>query len=147
MSRGNYCLVVLLALAPLGSEAHAFKPATPDSFSVVTEDDRFVFVMLAPAKWIGQDSRRGAELREKYPSSGLYRNDGSRDPLWTVDWYSHCVHPASDGIHLVRVERTPGNYAYDGDHAVAFYASGKLLRAYSEGDLCGIAQRYLQLLD
>src|SRR5262249_30424734 len=128
----------VVASAP---EARAFSSKGPQSYSVVTKDGRFVFVMLCPAAKAQDDFGKGAALRREYPSSGLYRNDGSRDPLWTVGWYAPRVHPASDGVHLVAVQRRHyiGYGAYDADRAVAFYASGALLRAYSDSELLDVS--------
>src|SRR5947208_2104264 len=105
MSRVTCLLFAMLAVVTFAPEAHAFKPAPPQSYSVVTKDGRFVFVMLTTKDFVSVDSREGAALRGKYQRSGLYRNDGTVNPLWTVDWYSWRVFPASDGVHLVRVER------------------------------------------
>src|SRR3954453_12453404 len=106
MSRAKHLLFVLVAIVAFTSEARASKPVLPKSYFFVPKDERFVFVMLAPADGPSDDGSAGAALRRKFPSSGLYRNDGSRDPLWTIDWYAHRVHLASDGIHLVRVGYT-----------------------------------------
>ena len=53
---------------------------------------------------LGKAGYRSADVREweGYTQSGLYRNDGSRDPLWTFDWYAYNVDVAADGVHLVR---------------------------------------------
>ena len=69
---------------------------------------------------------------EPYPASGLYRNDGSVEPLWTVEWFADGAILSADGVHLVRLG--PWASSYD-DLAVAFYRSGELLKAYSIADL------------
>ena len=62
-----------------------------------------------------------------YTLSGLYRDDGSAEPLWTVNWYAHGVEVASDGVHLVR----HGPFAASTDQeALSFFADGRLLRTY-----------------
>lgn len=63
-----------------------------------------------------------------YPYSGLYRNDGSREPLWVIDWHA-AVEVDDDGRHLVR--RGP----WGGPMAVAFYDRGELLRSYDVTEL------------
>jgi hypothetical protein len=71
-------------------------------------------------------------IRSKYAQSGLYPNDGSTTPIWTVDWYAG-VELLSDGVHLVR-----GGSLWAGPsekEAVAFFASGKLLRSFTIGEL------------
>lgn len=42
------------------------------------------------------------QIRKTYPKSGLYKNDGSTLPVWTVEWFAQEVEPLSDGIHIVR---------------------------------------------
>ncbi|HJZ56558.1 MAG TPA: hypothetical protein VKE74_16450, partial [Gemmataceae bacterium] len=79
------------------------------------------------------------EIRRTYTQSGMYRNDGSTEPLWTVDWYAYGVHLTSDGVHLIR----PGGWGrlradmtpdFDSE-AVSFFANGRLLRTYRIGEL------------
>lgn len=81
----------------------------------------------------GEDGKKQAKLiRAKYRKSGMYSNDGSTKPLWTVDWYSHVVLVASDGIHLVRT----GPWASKGsDEAFTLFSNGKLIRSYKISDL------------
>ncbi len=106
----------------------------------------YVFVMIAP-KPVEEDSKymppdRAEEIkriRGLYAESGLYRNDGSRTPLWTVDWYAYKVYPASDGIHLVRLGVSRLGSPLDcNDSAVEFYARGKLLRSYRIRELVDV---------
>lgn len=67
-----------------------------------------------------------------YPVSGLYRNDGSLTPLWTVDWYAFEVRLSRDGRHLVRFGPRPSHARM---LAVAFYEEGRLLKAYTIEEL------------
>lgn len=71
----------------------------------------------------------------------MYRNDGTVDPVWTVDWYAHAVEAAADGVHFVRYGPWPGvardaplGAALDTE-AVSFFANGRLLRTYSIREL------------
>ena len=84
-------------------------PVYPVTYSTPSPDEQFLFVMLAPpsgdATQNPDNNEHAKELRKKYPQSGMYRNDGSTDPLWAVDWYDYEVFPANDGIHLVRERR------------------------------------------
>lgn len=145
----------LLAIAGLGFTLPvvADEPALPTSYTHVSADGRFVFVMLSgrsveeEARFYRDEDQAVTELRELrrvYAQSGLYRNDGSADPLWTVDWYANQVEVASDGVHLVR--HGPWPWYSDspfgpvqpadlGQEAVSFFASGKLLRTYTIGAL------------
>ena len=75
-------------------------------------DGRFIFVMISPlsaereaAYWGNEEWAAEIQpLRRKYTFSGLYRNNGSIEPLWTVDWYASSVIVASDGSHLIRLD-------------------------------------------
>jgi hypothetical protein len=74
-----------------------------------------VFVMIAPETTLEDELKRYNDgpgrvvkdeiksIRAKYSKSGLYRNDGSVEPLWTADalWYSPSVLVPSNGIHLI----------------------------------------------
>lgn len=117
---------MLLTFAPC-VKADSERP--PQDYVKETENGRYVFVMLAPERWSRYST---GEIRKTYKQSGLYRNDGSTTPLWTVDWFSYGVYPSSDGRHVVRM----GPWAYDVNQlAVAFYKDGRELRAYSIKDL------------
>jgi len=141
---------------------HADSEAPARSCKVVTDDGKYVFVMH-PIKG-GFSSYPDKGMLAKYPKSGLYRNDGSAEPLWTIDWYSRGgVHLFPDGKYLIRIGNWPlgspcneKNYSYEetlirlhnkqpigpirndkalSQLAVAFYESGMLLKEYSIGDL------------
>lgn len=116
-------------------------PAPRYSYKQLTSDRQFLFVMLSPSA----QSDMGAasmlrdlsssdlrEIRKTFTRSGLYRNDGSSSPIWTVDWYAKGAQPLSDGIHLVRPGQWAGSY---GSEAVAFFANSKLIRSYSVSEL------------
>ena len=92
-------LQITLAVFVLQAQAFADSPAPPRDYRTVTENQKYVFVMLAPAGWSQQDSG----IRKTYTQSGLYKNDGSTTPFWTVDWYANLVFPASDGEYLIRM--------------------------------------------
>jgi hypothetical protein len=74
--------------------------------------DRFLFVQLgdpAAEEAVGSASarRQFAELRAKYPATGLYPRDGG-PAVWTLDGYAPIdfVFVSADGVHCVRVEGT-----------------------------------------
>lgn len=99
-------------------------------YTLETADKKYIFVMLRNV------GRQNSSLRQsdKYPQSGLYLNDGSSNPLWTVDWPGFVILPA-DGIHLVRRGSWPRQKdGYDVE-ALSFFANGKLLKRYSVRDL------------
>jgi hypothetical protein len=127
-------LLALLAMVADASSVRAEKPAFPHSYSVTTKDDRFVFVMLVPPGMESDEGAREIELRKKYGQSGLYRNDGSTVPLWTVRGYSRKAYPASDGVHLVCVSQFYGGGSPAGQ-VVGFFAHGKPTGVYSADEL------------
>ena len=127
MKKPFYILPVIL-LASIN--VYADSERVLQSYTLETADKKYIFVML---RNVGPPD---ASLRQsdKYPQSGLYLNDGSRTPLWTVDWLGFVILPA-DGIHLVR--RGPPLRQEDGYNveALSFFANGKLLKRYSVRDL------------
>lgn len=126
------------------------------SYTKPVDGGKFLFVQLgdpdAEAKESDSAARQGfADLRARYRSSGLYPVDGT-EPLWTIDGFGpyDSVFPASDGIHLVRIEgewwRTrsfPGKRRLPADveelqlngPALSFFASGKKLKTYNLHEL------------
>ncbi|HEX8597124.1 MAG TPA: hypothetical protein VF952_01245 [Chloroflexia bacterium] len=133
-------LAALLALASLffAGAAWADSPAPAHDYTVVTEDGQYILVMIADnAK--GAYNQRGypmpdETIRAKYSQAGLYKNDGSTTPVWTIDWYSFGVELSSDGQHLVQYG--PWAWADDYDElALAFHKNGRLLTQYSVADL------------
>jgi hypothetical protein len=105
-------------------------------FAVETADKRFIFVMVKSC------SREEIHFSGfgKYPESGMYINDGSTTPLWTVDWCGNVLLP-SDGDYLVR--RGPWSRASAGgdEEAITFFIQGRELKRYRVSDL--IAFTYL----
>jgi hypothetical protein len=121
------------------SFAFADKPAPPFSYKQESPGGKYVFVMIAPgsiekdvAHWNEGKVAEIREIRRTYLKSGLYRNDVSDEPLWTVDWYAYGVEVASDGVHLIR--HGPWASSTD-DEAISFFANGKKLRTYEVREL------------
>jgi hypothetical protein len=136
----HYITLALVVFAILiSSIAYADQPAPLSDFAQVSINQQFVFVLLArdddssaynQLGYVEQD----AKLRQKYQQSGLYRNDGSTMPLWTVDWNAYQVDVSSDGRHLVRW----GPWPWKGDFselALVFYEDGRELQQYRVYDL------------
>jgi hypothetical protein len=134
--------------------SRADKPAPPGTYKQLSADKKFVFVMISPSpveeelKWYNENHQKVVtSIRDVYSKTGLYKNDGSKDPLWTVDWYRHSVSVASDGVHLVRFgpwANLEGRFK-DKDRTItkndlkqeafSIFAKGKMVRTYSIGDL------------
>jgi hypothetical protein len=151
--RALFLLPIFMLMYCTGT-ARADKPGPPSTYKTTSADGKFVFVMIAPESLEMELIRYNADhqkvvkaIRDVYSKTGLYKNDGSKEPLWTVDWYSDSVRVASDGVHLVKSGRWPVLEAKAKDkdrsitkndlkqEAVSFFANGKLLREYSIGDL------------
>jgi tetratricopeptide (TPR) repeat protein len=121
----TFCFIAMMA--------HSIRADHEDfisSYTMETADKKYLFVMLkagTPSKPLGpfQD--------EKYPQSGLYLNDGSSTPLWTVDWCANVLLPA-DGIHLIRRGRHTLPIEYN-EEVITFFAYGKELKSYRVSDL------------
>lgn len=124
------CFLLLILLTPLF--AYGNEVFSPYSYATASSNNKYVFVMIAPVKNEQNTTKEARELRAKYPRSGMYLNDGSIKPLWTVDWYSFRVSVAADGIHLVRHGPLASSIS---DEAFTFFAYGKQLRSYKVSDV------------
>jgi hypothetical protein len=152
----KWFLPAVLLLTPPAVLAKIYVPP-PYSYKVFSADRQFVFVMLANSPVETDASSADAEarishadtsadevraLRGVYRKSGMYRNDGSEDPLWTVNWFAHPhwteLFVASDGDHLVRMSLYAGEP--DGE-ALAFFDKRKLIRSYQLKDFLGHPER------
>ncbi len=153
--RARYVLAgIVLGMLGFATPAQADKPAPARSYKQVAPGNKFVCVMIAPGPveeevrlWNKETAADIREVRRTYTRSGMYRNDGSNDPLWTVNWYAHGVDLTPDGVHLIRpggqwgalrADKTPD---LDGE-AVSFFANGRLLRTYRIGELVDAPGRF-----
>lgn len=118
-------------------QAFADHEAAPTEYKKVTKGGKYVFVLLAPQEW-----RKWGHLHKTYPSSGLYVNDGSHKPLWTVDWYARNVEVCSDGVHLVRWGPWPRLGDGGETLALAFYKNGYEVKSYRVIDLFPDYERF-----
>lgn len=92
--RTSLCLPVVALLCCLPT-AYADKPGPKGTHKTTSPDDKFVFVMLSPhpveeeLRFYNEDHQKVVKaIRDVYALTGLYKNDGSNAPLWTVDWYA-----------------------------------------------------------
>jgi hypothetical protein len=128
-----------ITLLTLSSGAAADSPARPSTYEVLSTDQKFVFVMIPPYTldqelefWNEEYGEKVRQIRSVHGVSGMYRNDGTSEPLWQVSWYAHGAEIFSDGVHLVR----HGPWASKlSDEAISFFAKDKLLRTYRVSDL------------
>ncbi len=149
--------ITLAVLVGLGGGAGASVSA-PESYAVDTPNGQFKLVMLVKDGHEPQEGSDAAKLNARYKQSGLYRADGSPDPLWTVDWYSRGkgIHPLNDGRTLVVVEyEEPNCYPVEWTlkrngrtvpelarvtTAITFYRDGKPVRSHTVTDLFDVSR-------
>lgn len=136
--RHQVLLVAAFSLA-LPRVAAAVLPH-PASWKAVSSDGRYVLVMVSPLP-VKQDAGHSAfdqseilQIRSKYTQSGLYRNDGSTEPLWTIEYRGSMdsVHIAPDGKHVILGDK---DWLPSWGHVVSFYANGKRLAWYRDQEL------------
>jgi hypothetical protein len=141
-----FSILVIIALALLPGVALADSTVTPPpgwsgSYAVASTDGQYLLVILdgiyePPGKDVSPETDALNKLLLKYPTSGLYRNDGSTTPLWTAEYISWKtgVTLSSDGHHMVVWRGWPSDSTYN-DTALTFYEDGRLLRSYRVKDL------------
>ncbi len=131
--------------APLVARADS-TPTPPagwmGNYSVVSPDARYLLVMLGYLTcdpcvtgddWVGKSNN----LSENYLVSGLYRNDGSAEPLWTmgyVSWQKGVI-VSPDGHHLVVWGGWPTQGGEYREEAFSVYEDGKPIKRYEVRDL------------
>lgn len=107
------------------------------TYTQTTADGKHLLVMIGPDPFQGDGAHMPPEeaaevrrIRETYSTSGLYRNDGSTEPIWTTDftWYTDM---SSDGRYAVSTDHV---YGFGFPH-VTFFREGKVLRSYDMDDL------------
>ncbi|HEX8637621.1 MAG TPA: hypothetical protein VF692_06140 [Pyrinomonadaceae bacterium] len=139
----RFCFFLLVLFASLTTYGKGvFAPYT---YAASSANNKYLFVMIAPPGEERNATERSQKLRAEYPKSGMYLNDGSVKPLWTVEWYSFGVFVASDGIHLVR----QGSMASSlDDEAFTFFAADKEIRSYKVRDVArkGVLQMASHLI-
>ncbi len=123
----------------MAAKASGDSPAPPSTHETISTNQQYVFVMVPPVpldeelkKWNETYGAKIRRIRAMHGVSGMYRNDGASEPLWTVDWYAHGVEIFSDGTHLIRHGPWASRVT---DEAISFFSKDKLLRKYSVSDL------------
>lgn len=128
MGRAEVVLLFFIILAGLtGFAGGATAQTTPArDYTRATSDGKYLLVMLAPA----DSGQPDLALRQKYPQTGLYPNNGSTTPIWTTDWASWYqdlpdsqLYTTPDGKYLARVDAAPRL-------ALAFYIIGVEVKRY-----------------
>lgn len=89
-------LALIVCLALSGAQLRAYEPPPYVNVSQSSANGQWLVVVLT-------QSDRSDAIGQKYPQSGVYRNDGSTEPLWTFNWYSPFVWISDDGKTVVRI--------------------------------------------
>jgi hypothetical protein len=129
--------VVAALLCVLGTAGPVLAGLVPrGTWREVTDDGKYVVVAICrqslEEELAYQRTNSDAEIRAiraTYPASGLYRNDGSTDPIWTfaVEPWPRSVEIAPDGIHAV----LPGGWVDSvGGTVVYLLRNGNVFREY-----------------
>lgn len=136
-------IATLLALA-MPTAAMAFL-AHPASWRQTSDDGRYVLVMVSPlpvdedADHSAFDAQEIRSIRATYAQSGLYPNDGTATPLWTMP-YHDWTHKAFLDANANNLVLAHDNWQDSYGHVVSFYSKGNRLRAYSITDLVASLQ-------
>lgn len=133
----RFMLLVTLTQAP---GAYAGLCAL-ESRAVESPNGKYLLVLLTPEE--ERESRWEKTLAEqdrleaKYPRSGLYRNDGTTELLWPMEYLSRAkkIYVCNDGIHLVVTFLNWDSGISDRGSALGFYKNGVLQKSYHEQDL------------
>ncbi len=130
----NRFILLLAVLITTRAAALADSPGRPYPFITVSLRGDCYF------KMVPRSTGERADIWRRPDGVGIayrLRPDGSEEELWrTQGWYSFEVFLSPDGKHLVAMGPwNVGSEPKKGDLAVAFYAYGKLLKAYSTADL------------
>ncbi|MBS1797600.1 MAG: hypothetical protein JSS81_27500 [Acidobacteria bacterium] len=121
--------IVLTSLFMLGLAAAVFadQEAGPFPYKAVTADRKYIFVVTDPKCGL-------CGIDGDYKQSGMYRNDGSTAPLWTVDWMNRIFLP-NDGRHVVRLGRWARYSATYREELFTFVEEGRVLKTYTTVEL------------
>lgn len=144
----RFCVVVIASVVGFcAASAHGGLPGDRTR-SIPSANGKYLLVLLAPEKGyyvddpVTEDEIRERELthqiEDRYGQSGLYRNDGSTDLLWPIEYLSTWkeIYVSDDGVHLIVAFL---NWECDNcsgrGNALEFYARGQQLSRYMEDTL------------
>jgi hypothetical protein len=128
--------IILFALL-VPQQAQACGPgAFPKAGKIVTENANLLIIW----RYSNRDNqvfRPEAKETTKYPLPGLYPNDGSTIPIWTMPYQEDLrVLPWGEKIYISSERESFVAVAQSGIHMpLAFYQEGKVLKAYSYSDI------------
>ncbi|MFN0139944.1 MAG: hypothetical protein ACKVQW_07630 [Pyrinomonadaceae bacterium] len=119
MLKGSLLLLLLLTASQVAL-------ADWPSYTAETADKKNIFVMVKPNCEYCWGS-------DKYKQSGMYVNDGSIEPLWTVDWHGRIFLP-NGGHHIIRLGKLDYTATYR-EEAFSFLYDGNEFKTYRTKDL------------
>lgn len=121
------------------SVAYADSIAVPFSYSINVGNEKYIFIMLG-------DGDLRSKNGDQFNKSGLYNNDGSIKPLWTVDFYTYQAYLTTNGKYLVEMgpwAKLINDKPDTSSVAFALYENGKKFKTYNVSDFIS----YTNLLD
>ena len=134
LSKSILSLCILVLFFSITVKADSI--ASPTSYKKEIGNGKYVFVMLTT------DSKKIlSKTNKEYSKSGLYENDGSVIPLWTIDWYQSegMVFITDDGYHIASLgpwaTLLPNDKMDLNQLAISFYNRGRLVKEYYISDL------------
>jgi hypothetical protein len=142
MGKGDNCMkrlgivlgilfgVMLFAFS--ATPAQACSLAANSTAKAVSQNEKYVLISMMKEGNRNSGWSDDGNLREKYKQPGLYPNNGSTTPLWTMPfeegyWFKFGwrIYTSTDGRYLVSISDT---YV---DTPLVFIKEGKYLRTYS----------------
>lgn len=139
-----------LGLALVSTVVSAGLPGRP-SWRQVSDDGRYVLVMVSPLpveedlEHNGVDANEIRSIRATYSQSGLYPNEATATPIWTVPYHdtTHQAFIGPQGKYLVLAHEDWYGWSGHFGHVATFYSSGTELASYLDTDLFSLL--YLSL--
>jgi hypothetical protein len=122
----SYILCVLFLQS---QSVSALSPLPVEPYSIETgENNEFLFVMI-PNYSLERIVNRYIDIAGyRYTKSGLYKNDGSGNSIWTIDFFDRHASISKDGQYLV----APANGT---SKTIWIYKQGKMIKEISAAEL------------
>lgn len=144
-SRIMVLLMVWLGLVGTPTITNAALPSLESWTHVSSSDGQYVLVMVSSPLFdeeIAPPDPETARIRATYKQSGLYRNDGSTSPIWTIPFkdVTHEVFLGPQGKYLMLAHDGGSEWSGHLGHFVTFYSDGKELASYSGDDLFSLVE-------
>lgn len=142
MKRAIFLSILIILL--IYTYGYSIKIMPPRPFVLTSHDKKFLFISIPKdySKYSEEKSEH-QEIRRKYKRGGLYKNGGSKDPLWVFDKEIDKHHVVYfDEVSLV-LKFSPHNIV---DDALIFCAFGNKIKSYTVNELTEDVQ-YKRRLD